>query len=270
MSNFAANTVVPCTGPLKDALQLIVVASRRFIPEVGFTAHTARAGIEELRSENGIGKGVSPAVKALLASPQILSAFPRGVEIALVEDIVRLGNAKAKDLLQVSESLATTNSFKGLDELRKADAEQSTGRAAGAATNGPKSMEEVVYLGLHAKLAAMAPYIRRWPQAIQLESRPENMPHALVKLAEFCDEINYYGERAESRRGSTATAAATTSAVVPLNKGPHTAGLSWYWNRAKIVPLYSTAVLHMIADDSEKYKDTYSFLKWSVKQGFAQ
>ena len=288
LSNFATNVIVPQPHILKAATQAIVreAAEGGHVQRLGFSAHAARAAIDVILesprvSPSNTKEEEQKRIQLQCSSPQILASFPRGVEIAMVEHLVAQSNRRAKAMLQESEDAAFAQDT---GFVRSSMQQQEPHHEAASKTSIElRSMREVCYVALHAKLTVLQPFVLHWSHAIALESKVENVPHALYNLSEFCDEVNYYGERVEARKvikhesSSSSPFGATTSTtppqqaggvVVPLNAGPQTLGLQWYWNRAKVAPLYGTTMLHMMGDSSKDYKDSYEFLRWSVNQAF--
>jgi hypothetical protein len=245
MNVVGAKVVGTQPRPLKMALDLILQRSRARTVELGFFSEAARLSVEELRED----PSVPSEVRTQLQSSQILCAYPRGVEIALVEDVVRSTNASVKSSLGAVES---AQMFPSSVAAQEAANDQSL----------PRTEAEAVYLGLHLKFSALRPYARHWSRAVGLETRLENAPYALVNLVTLCDDISYFAERIQNRGGFQSGAPLRV-----LNDSPHN-GFTWYWRRGKLLPIYTTAALHMIGDESQGSAATFDFLRSLVQQAF--
>ena len=78
-------------------------------------------------------------------------------------------------------------------------------------------------------------YIDKWPQAMLLGLRHYNLSTTLHKLFAISDEICFQA-------------------------GDRSTDSSWYVQRSMLLKVYCLTEIHMLADKSENFEDTWSFL----------
>ncbi|KAG5893788.1 hypothetical protein JTB14_005453 [Gonioctena quinquepunctata] len=88
---------------------------------------------------------------------------------------------------------------------------------------------------IQARLKMMAPYIKKWPQAIAIMSLPPNVPNSLATLLTMVDDICYYA-------------------------GDRSVDFNWYLRRLGIAGVYKATELYMMQDKSEEFQATWTFL----------
>lgn len=81
----------------------------------------------------------------------------------------------------------------------------------------------------------MSLYIDKWPQAMALGLRPENLPTTLSQLFKISDEIWYLA-------------------------GDRSTDIKWYNKRHLLTKVYIVTELFMLQDKSQGFEDTWQFL----------
>lgn len=86
------------------------------------------------------------------------------------------------------------------------------------------------------RLQMLIPFSSNWSQAMALGALPQNLPYTLANIGQLVDEIwHICGDRSTD--------------------------MNWYTKRALLAGVYTSAELYMLVDQSESYKDTWSFLE---------
>ncbi|KAG0234054.1 Ubiquinone biosynthesis protein coq9, mitochondrial [Actinomortierella wolfii] len=107
--------------------------------------------------------------------------------------------------------------------------EELEGRMEGLKTH------EKVRIGVLTRLGMVAPYIKRWPEALAIMGQPTNVPMSLDHLAKIADEIWYLA-------------------------GDRSADMNWYSKRAMLMGIYSSTEIYMTTDKTQNFQATQAFL----------
>lgn len=100
---------------------------------------------------------------------------------------------------------------------------------------------EFVEKAIQQKLLMIAPYRKKWPQAIAIMSLPPNVPNALAALLTLVDDICYYA-------------------------GDRSVDFNWYARRIGIAGIYKTSELFLIQDSSPDHIETFKFLNRRLQE----
>ncbi|XP_050534514.1 ubiquinone biosynthesis protein COQ9, mitochondrial isoform X2 [Daktulosphaira vitifoliae] len=94
---------------------------------------------------------------------------------------------------------------------------------------------------IQTRLLMIHPYLKQWPQAMALLSKPSNAPRTLYNLMTLVDDICFYA-------------------------GERSIDTTWYTRRIGLGTIYKTSELHLLQDSSPGYRDTWNFLKKIVEE----
>eukprot|EP00301_Raphidiophrys_heterophryoidea_P011418 c17526_g1_i1.p1 GENE.c17526_g1_i1~~c17526_g1_i1.p1 ORF type:complete len:195 (-),score=33.64 c17526_g1_i1:31-615(-) len=101
--------------------------------------------------------------------------------------------------------------------------------------NGMDKMQRLSHL-MRTRLEHVIPLHGQWPQAIAIQSMPQNLEHSIRNNALLVDEVCHLA-------------------------GLRSASMRWYADRAVVAVTYSACELHLIADSSPDYQETWDFLE---------
>lgn len=97
------------------------------------------------------------------------------------------------------------------------------------------STREFIGYALEARLRMILPYIDTWPQAMAIQTLPQNAVESWTNLANLVDEVWYYA-------------------------GDRSVDFNWYTKRAALAGVYKATEIYMLQDRSEDNTDTWAFL----------
>ncbi|XP_061195871.1 ubiquinone biosynthesis protein COQ9, mitochondrial-like [Saccostrea echinata] len=89
---------------------------------------------------------------------------------------------------------------------------------------------------VETRLKMITPYIDKWPQAMAIQTLPQNAFQAWTNLGRLMDDIWYYA-------------------------GDKSNDFNWYTKRGSLAAVYKSTEIYMIQDKSEDYADTWLFLE---------
>lgn len=92
--------------------------------------------------------------------------------------------------------------------------------------------KEKIKVGIQKRLQVMSLYIEKWPQAMAIGLRPENLSTTLSNLYKISDEIWYVA-------------------------GDRSTHISWYNKRHQLTKLYIVTELYMLQDKSQGFEQTW-------------
>uniref|UniRef100_A0A7S3FXP4 Ubiquinone biosynthesis protein n=1 Tax=Strombidium rassoulzadegani TaxID=1082188 RepID=A0A7S3FXP4_9SPIT len=101
--------------------------------------------------------------------------------------------------------------------------------------------QEMLFAGLKTRLQLMSPYIDKWPQAMVLGLKPQNVRTTLGKLHAIQDEIWFQA-------------------------GDRSNDISWYAKRMMLFKIYCLTETYMLQDKSADFADTWLFLERRIKE----
>ena len=97
-----------------------------------------------------------------------------------------------------------------------------------------------INFAVKTRLELMTPYIEKWPQAMALGLKPQNLTTTLGQLHSISDEIWYLA-------------------------GDKSKDYNWYTKRALLTNVYVLTETFMITDKSENFQATWEFLDRRVE-----
>ncbi|XP_064603173.1 ubiquinone biosynthesis protein COQ9, mitochondrial-like [Liolophura sinensis] len=116
-----------------------------------------------------------------------------------------------------------------LGEILKQNVEQLT-------ENGEKpKTKEFVRNAVEVRLRMLVPYIHKWPQAMAIQTLPQNAVQSWSNLSDLVDEIWYHA-------------------------GDRSTDFNWYTKRMSLAAVYKSTEITMVQDKSDDFNHTWSFL----------
>ncbi|KAK3096695.1 hypothetical protein FSP39_002447 [Pinctada imbricata] len=85
------------------------------------------------------------------------------------------------------------------------------------------------------RLRMITPYMDKWPQAMAIQTLPQNAPEAWSNLGNLVDEIWYYA-------------------------GDRSNDFNYYTKRGSLAAIYKATEIYMLQDKSDDWQDTWEFL----------
>lgn len=107
-------------------------------------------------------------------------------------------------------------------------------RVKEAGDEKPKT-REFIHDALETRLKMILPYVDTWPQAMAIQTLPQNAIESWTNLVNLMDDIWYYA-------------------------GDRSVDFNWYTKRASLAAAYKATEIYMIQDRSEEKYETWAFL----------
>nr|XP_022292563.1 ubiquinone biosynthesis protein COQ9, mitochondrial-like isoform X2 [Crassostrea virginica] len=89
---------------------------------------------------------------------------------------------------------------------------------------------------IESRLKMIIPYIDKWPQAMAIQTLPQNAVQSWTNLSRVVDDIWFYA-------------------------GDRSNDFNWYTKRVSLAAVYKSTEIYMLQDSSEDYLDTWCFLE---------
>lgn len=257
--------------PLHLARTQLLQESTKYIKDVGFTYRALSLAMKSIGT-----------TKDLYSRGQFAQMFDRGFPSALVEHVVRSGNAAVERDLE---------SRFGKENIIK-DIVKNEAMFVAKTYQFPTS-RDVACAAIKSKIQSITPFAAHWSSAVALEMMPANLPYTMMNNAEFVDTTAFYMERVdklkrllviaqqllharsqaasilpENNNSWTESTTDFLHAVVKdisLSSGPHAEvsvlNYEWFGTRAKIGALYMASALSLMGDVSLDKRETHAFIE---------
>lgn len=99
---------------------------------------------------------------------------------------------------------------------------------------------EFIKNSVESRLRMIIPYMEKWPQAMAIQTMPQNAIESWTNLGRLMDEIWFYA-------------------------GDQSVDFNWYTKRASLAGVYKSTEIYMLQDRSENYENTWQFLDRRLK-----